>query len=282
MNARRMGTAFLLALSVSGACTWVLSRKMAAHAEDKRPEQHYVAASKPLDAGQVIKAEDLTQVGWSSSSSLSGAFAKSEDVIGRSLLYPVEKDQPVTEKLLAASGSGAGLAGRIPPGMRAIALRSDEVMGVAGFLFPGSHLDVLVTYHSDKAPEPTTVTVLQDAEVLAAGQKVQPDPEGKPVTATVVTLLLSPEDAQRAVLASTQGAIHFVLRSGADRAHVQEPALMLSQLSGQTAAAAVHTERVAPTPVAARHPVEAVKLPTFTVDTINGDKLSSDSFNRVN
>ena len=120
--------------------------------------------------------------------------------------------------------------------MRAIALGSDEVMGVAGFLFPGSHVDVLATYRTEKSPEPTTLTVVQDAEVLAAGQKIQPDPDGKPVTATVVTLLLTPVDTQRAVLASTQGALHFVLRSGSDKGRPQQAPLGLSQLSAGSGA----------------------------------------------
>lgn len=179
-----------------------------------------------------MKPGDLELVSWPANNQIAGAFVKPEDLVGRSVLYPMDKDQPITDKFLAALGSGIGLAGKIPTGMRAIALRSDEVMGVAGFLFPGSHLDVLVTYRTENSPEPTTLTVLQDAEVLAAGQKIQPDPEGKPVTATVVTLLLTPEDAQRAVLASTQGAIHFVLRSGSDKVRVEEAPLALSQLSG--------------------------------------------------
>ena len=82
---------------------------------------------------------------------------------------------------------------------------------------PGTHVDVLVTLHLSTQPDPVTSTVLQDAEVLATGQKTEPDPEGKPTTATVVTLLVKPEDAERVVLASTQGTVHFVLRNGVDR-----------------------------------------------------------------
>jgi pilus assembly protein CpaB len=116
--------------------------------------------------------------------------------------------------------------------MRAIALRSDEVVGVAGFLVPGSHLDVLVTYHSDISPEPVTATVLQNTVVLAVGHQIEPDPSGKTSDVTVVTLLLTPEQAERAVLASTQGVIHFVLRNGADTSLRGETPMLLSQLSG--------------------------------------------------
>lgn len=278
MNTRRLITAFIIALSISGLCTWLLSRKMGTHAAERVVEVHYAAPSKPLQVGEVLKAENLEMVSWPADKPIVGAFAKASDLVGRSVIYPVDKDQPITDKVLAAVGSGVGLAGKIPPGMRAIALRSDEVMGVAGFLFPGSHLDVLVTYRSDKSPEPITLTVLQDAEVLAAGQKIQPDPEGKPVTATVVTLLLSPEDAQRAVLASTQGAIHFVLRSGSDKVHVQESPLSLSELRSQSAnppaaAPLVRTASVRRT----------VAVPQkFVVETIAGDKSSTNTFSGVN
>src|SRR5665213_31876 len=134
-----------------------------------------------------------------------------------------------------------GLTVKIPDGMRAVALRSDEVVGVAGFLFPGSHVDVLVTYRSEKSPDPTTATVLQDAEVLAAGHQVEPDPTGKPATVNVVTLLMKPDDAERVVLASTQGSIHFVLRNSTDREQVADAPVELSELIpgvGPTAAAA--------------------------------------------
>lgn len=274
MNTRRITTAFLIALTVSGLCTWALGRKIHTGAVNSVPDIRYVASIASLQAGAVLKPEDLALVSWPGNHPVAGSFTKLEDVVGRSTLYPLDKDQPITDRLLAAAGSGTGLAAKIPAGMRAIALRSDEVMGVAGFLFPGSHLDVLVTYHTDKSPEPTTLTVLQDAEVLAAGQKVQPDPDGKPVTATVVTLLLTPQDAQRAVLASTQGAIHFVLRSGSDKARVQEASLSLSQLAGSPSKRA--DEVTGPRVAKAR--VQPTAPPQFVVETITGDKQSTESF----
>jgi pilus assembly protein CpaB len=273
MNGRRITTALLIELVVSGLCTYALSRKIS-HPANKVPQRMYVAPSRPLQAGVVLAASDVELVGWPMSNPVEGAFLKKEDVVGRSLLYPIDKGQLITDKILSASGSGMGLAGKIPDGMRAIALRSDEVVGVAGFLSPGSHLDVLVTYRSDKSPEPTTMTVLQNAEVLATGHQVQPDPEGKPAPVTVVTLLLKPEDAERAVLASTQGTIHFVLRSGSDKAIAHETPIMLSQLGG--------TPSDAPAPAAAPH-VSTVRAPhhaapTFVVETIMGDKESTAKF----
>jgi len=113
-----------------------------------------------------------------------------------------------------------------------------------------------VTYHSDISPEPVTLTVLQNAVVLAAGHQLEPDPEGKTSDVTMVTLLLTPEQAERAVLASTQGAIHFVLRNGSDTSRSADVPMLLSQLSGQApvvARTATHPVAAA-TPAPAKHP----------------------------
>jgi len=138
------------------------------------------------------------------------------------------------------------------------------VVGVAGFLFPGSHVDVLVTLRNDRAPTPSTQIVLQDVEVLTAGQNIEPDPQGKPQTVNVVTLLLSPENAQKLVLATTQGSIEFVLRNGADRGQIKAVPLQISALSGG-AAEPVRRAASSGTP-------RASKQDPYVVETIMGDK----------
>ncbi len=218
MKTKRIATALFLSLVASGFGTLMLSRQMKASATRSPATSFYVAASRDLDPGEVLSSTDLQVVPWPKSMPLSGAFEKPADLVGRAVLSPLGKGAPFLPRDVSEAGSGAGLAARIPDGMRAIALRSDEVVGVGGFLNPGSHVDVLVTYHSQGLAEANTATALQNAVVLAAGQRVQPDPSGKPSSVTVVTLLLSPEDAQRAVLASTQGTVHFVLRNGSDKA----------------------------------------------------------------
>jgi pilus assembly protein CpaB len=244
MNSKRILTSLFLAFVVSVLCTWLVSRKLTAASTvqtvQKQPDALYLAPSRALRAGEVLKSDDIEFVSWPGSDPIDGAFSQAGEVIGRELLFPLAKGQPILVSDLSAAGSGTGLASKIPDGMRAIALRSDEVVGVAGFLVPGSHLDVLVTYHSDISPEPVTLTVLQNAVVLAAGHQLEPDPEGKTSDVTVVTLLLTPEQAERAVLASTQGALHFVLRNGSDTSRSAETAMLLSQLSGQAPAMA-HT-----------------------------------------
>jgi pilus assembly protein CpaB len=233
MNTKRILIALTLSLFVSGLCTWLVSRKLTATPTvQKQPDVIYAAPSHALQAGEVLKAEDVNLVTWPGSKPIEGAFSQTAGVTGREVLFPLAKDQPILDSDLSAAGAGTGLASKIPDGMRAIALHSDEVVGVAGFLVPGSHLDVLVTYHSDISPEPVTATVLQNTVVLAAGHQIEPDPSGKTSDVTVVTLLLTPEQAERAVLASTQGVIHFVLRNGADTSLRGETPMLLSQLSG--------------------------------------------------
>lgn len=269
MAKRRLALALLVALVISGGCTFVLSRKMKIYAAVKVPTERYIATAVQLEAGEVLKPEDIKMVDWPASFPLQGWFAKPQEVLGRSVLYALAANEPILDRDLAAPGSGIGLTAEIPDGMRAIALRSDEVVGVAGFLFPGCHVDVLITYRTDQSPELTTSTVLQDAEVLAAGHQIQPTQDGKPVTVNVVTLLMSPEDAERVVLASTQGTIHFVLRNSEDHAQIEDEPVELSQLSSFPS----------PKPPAEGRKARPVKRKPYVVETMLGDKEIYTSFN---
>jgi pilus assembly protein CpaB len=268
MNSRRLVIALLLALVLSGAATYFLGRKLSGRNTAHANLQRYVAASRALQAGEVLKPEDLLLIDWPASVALPNAFSKIGDLPGRAVIYPVAASQPILEPYLAAPGSGIGLTVKIPEGMRATSVKSDEVVGVAGFLFPGSHVDVLVTFRSDRFPQPATQIVLQDVEVLTAGQKLEPDPQGKPETVGVVTLLLTPEDAQKVVLASAQGSIQFVLRNGSDHGRIKAMPIQIAQLSGaEPAASPAITPRV-------RLPIRQPDV----VETILGDKRSSKSF----
>jgi len=269
MNSRRLLIALLIALLLSGCVTFVISRKLMSRTAKAVQFQRYVAASRALQPGEVLKPEDLTLIDWPASHALSGAFSKAGDLTGRAVIYPVAGSQPLLQEYLAAPGSVIGLTTKIPEGMRATSVKSDEVVGVAGFLFPGSHVDVLVTFRTDRFPTPATQIVLQDVEVLTVGQKLQPDPQGKPETVNVVTLLLTPQDSQRLVLASSQGGIQFVLRNGADHGKVEAAPMQIAQLSGAPPAAAG--------PAVTPHVHLPMKEP-YVVETILGDKRSSRSF----
>ena len=176
---------------------------------------------------------------------------------------------------LGLEGSGIGLSGRIPPGMRATAVRSNAIVGVAGFLYPGSHVDVLVTYTPPGGNNiPVTETVLQDVEVLTAGQTTEPDPQGKPQTVNVVTLLLNPEDSQRLQLASMQGGIQFVLRSGVDQKSVNLKPTRLDQLVASEKPPVV----VPPSTKKAPKRIEPSRPTIYVLEVIQGTKRSVEKF----
>ena len=269
---RRLTTAFIIALVVSGIFTFWLSQKFTkpARPAPPPPKNQYVAVAANMEAGQAIRAENLRMVDWPAAVPLSGAYTNPQAIVGRVVLYPLAAGEPILDRQLSSQGASGGLTVKIPDGMRAISLRTDEVVGVAGFLLPGTHVDVLVTLHMPNDPDPVTSTVLQDAEILATGQKTEPDPEGKPITSTVVTLLVKPDDAERVVLASTQGPVHFVLRNGVDREQFTGPPALLSQLAGLVPGPAAPSKPAAPKP-------QFVPKP-YTVETFLGTKMRADNF----
>jgi len=192
-------------------------------------------------------------------------------LIGRVLILPVEANEPVLKHDLAPNGS-YGLAAKIPSGMRATSVKTNEVMNVSGFLFPGSRVDVLVTLRGDNTASTTTRTVLQNVQVLATGNKTDPDPNGKPENVSVVTLLVSPEESEKLALAQNQaamnqGTIHFVLRNGGDSATPVPAPVDMAELAG--------LQRKTEQRPAARRNV-TVKTPepaVYTVETLSGGKV---------
>ncbi len=271
MSTRRLVIALVSALVLSGLVTLFLNHKIKFRDTGPIATRKVVAAAKPLGQGAVIKAEDLTMVDWPTRFALEGAFGNPNDVVGRSVIYPVGAQQPVVDSVVTTPGTGFGLTAKIPDGMRAISVHSDEIVGVAGFLFPGSRVDVLVTIRPENTPGSvaSTQTVLQDVEVLTAGQNIQPDPAAKPSTAGAVTLLLKPEDTQKLVLASAQGTIHFVLRNGGDHTVLVFAPLRSSDLLGGMKSTAPMTGS------ARSHPAKAE---TYEVETFMGEKRSSTKF----
>jgi pilus assembly protein CpaB len=257
------------ALVISAGCTFMLGRKISQPGRASDPRIRYLAAARMIQVGEIVKADDVVYADWPASQPAPGAFTKPDDLAGRAAVYPIEKGQIVLNQYLAQPGAGIGLTTRIPEGMRAVALKSDEIVGVAGFLFPGSRVDVLVTYRPGQGPDPVTSTVLQNVPVLAIGHDMQPDPAGKPTSGDVVTILASPNDAEKAVLASTQGTIHFVLRNGADRASTSNATIRLGELGGP----------VAEKPSMRATAGAAPKARAYVVQTIMGDKQASTTFN---
>lgn len=230
MNKGRIMLALLAALGIAALSTLFIGHKLQKKSAPTVPEVKYVVAAKPIAAGEVLKAASLKEVAWPKNIPIQGGFRNVSHLKGRTTIYPVAAGAPVLNADLAAPGSGLGIGAHIPSGMRAVALRTNDVVAVGGFIYPGSHVDVLVTYQPQNQPTSITAIVLQDAKVLATGQKTEPNPNGKPMHVDIVTLLLTPEQAEKAVLASAKGEIHFVLRNGMDKKDVSVPPVDLAEL----------------------------------------------------
>jgi pilus assembly protein CpaB len=269
-----------MAAVLATAVTFLVFRRLRAGLSQRAVTQ-IVTSANDLPPGVALAAKDVALIDWPSDVPLPGSFNKVDAVVGHPLLRSLGPKEPILQRDLAVEGSGIGLSTKIPPGMRATAVRSNEIVGVAGFLYPGSHVDVLATYNLPGAGGATgilTQTVLQDVEILTAGQTIEPDPQGKPQQVNVVTLLLSPEDSQKLQLASTQGTIQFVLRNGTDTKNVDLHPTRVEQLIGTAkppdAGAPKKTgKRVAPPPGKPVYVLEVIQGTQHTVHKFGeGDK----------
>lgn len=190
-----------------------------------------VVAAQALPLGAVISKETVRLRDVPESLFPVGGFGRVEDVVDRPVTSNIQAEEPVLEARLAARGSGVGLAPLIPPGMRAISVRVNDVVGVAGFVLPGMRVDVLVTGQPSNSAETVARTVLQNVAVLSAGQTIQTD--GKNAISTpVVTLLVTPDDAEALTLANNQGKIQLVLRNSSDDRRVSPRGRYSDELYG--------------------------------------------------
>jgi pilus assembly protein CpaB len=189
------------------------------------------------------------------------AVTRQEDVLGRGIVSTIYAGEPVVETRLAAKGAGAGLAAIIPSGMRAVAIRVNDVTSLAGYVTPGMRVDVLILGtppNSSPALGTQTKTLLQNIEILSAGQQMQRDSEGKPITVPVVNVLVTPEQAEILSLASQDARIQLVLRNPLDTEQSKTSGMAMSRLwTGQSTPPA---ER-APRPRVVRAPVLPPPVP---------------------
>jgi len=244
-NIRKLLIGALVSLAVAGLFVFIVYQKMQtgemAAARMSR-QWHYVAATRNIAAGERLTANMLTTVNWTSTLPVDGAIGSPEKAVGRLASFPIAGGMVVTEALLAAPDSALGLPQKIPDGMRAIAIQTDEVADFGGFLFPGAQVDVLMTIKGPGAmiapivrgfvDRDRTIVVLEDIAVLATGKQMVPDPSGKPTTVSVVTLLVTPDDARKVALAQQKGIVHLALRNSGDRGSAVHKATYLSDLIG--------------------------------------------------
>jgi pilus assembly protein CpaB len=175
-----------------------------------------VLAARDLPVGALVAAEDVRTVEWPADLVPEGFYNQTADVVGRGLITGVRTNEPLLASKLAEPGSGGGLPIRIPEGMRAMSIPVDQVVGVAGFVISGTRVDVLLTIQPPGQSETITQIILQNLTVLSAGQVYQRDERGEPITVNVVTLMVTPEQAERLSLATSQGRIQLALRNMLD------------------------------------------------------------------
>ena len=210
-----------------------------------------VLSARSLPVGAVVTERDLKVVSWPGDAVPSGYIRSVKDAVGRGVITPVAENEPLLEAKVSTKDAGGGLPIIIRDGMRAVSVKVDEVIGVAGFVLPGTRVDVMLTLNKrDDRPQAITKTLLQNVQTLAAGQSVTRDKEGKPQTVTVITLLVTPNDAELLALASKEGRLQLALRNTLDTLTVATSgarADRLSPTSGTPSANRTQRPRVAPT-----------------------------------
>ena len=241
------------------------------------PTKPVVVAATDLELGAQLKADDLHVVEWPASSVPNGAFSTPDEIVGRGLIMPVIQNEPILPMKLAGKDAGSGLPVVIPEGKRAVSVRVNDVIGVAGYVLPGTHVDVLATATpTNSEVDTTTKVVLTNVQVLAAGTKMEQDTEqGKPMAVNVVTLLVSPDEAERLTLGATQGKIQLALRNPLDKTEPETPGIRPAVLLGVASAAQARRSGNAShsRPVAT---VAAAPMAEPTVEMIRGDKRADE------
>jgi len=273
----------LSAFVVASACSYLVyrivsNRILVTHTQTAT----VLVAASDIKLGGVLRDSDLKSADWAGPIP-NGAIRRRQDAVGRAAVSNIYQGEPILETRLAAPGSGGGLAATIPTGMRAEAVKVDDVVGVAGFVTPGMHVDVLISGippgPNNPAEGAISKTLLQNVEVLSAGTDIQQDRgEAKPKQVQVVNLLVTPEQAEDLALAGSQMHIQLVLRNPLDTQVVQPPGTAMGTIFGGE-------RNFAPTPPPKAAPTGAVRsvakpapAQKYTIQVFNGSKKSEADF----
>ena len=269
MNRIRIFIVLALAITVGGAfalATYRYTQKAPVAKVEALPTRPVVIAVANLDLGASLRKEDVRTIDWPAESVPAGAFEHVEDVVGRGLIQPVVQNEAILPAKLASKDAGAGLPPVIRPGYRALSVRVNDVVGVAGY--------VLTINPTSQQPDITSKVVLTNVEVLASGTKIERDTEqGKPIAVSVVTLLVNPAEAEKLTLASTEGKIQLALRNPLDSTAPATTGIRPAALLGYAASRA--PRQVAR--VAAAAPKALAPAPAPMVEIIRGDKRTQEA-----
>src|SRR5260370_35184400 len=233
---QRLVSVLIFAFVVSAGASPLLYRLIASRvtANPKQPTAQVIVAARTLGLGTLLRDSDLKMGDWSGPLP-QGALLRKEDVVGRGVMAAIYDGEPIVETRLAPKGAGAGLAATIPAGMRAVAVKVNDVVGVAGFVVPGMRVDVLISGNPPGGAASAGMvskTLLQNIEVLSAGQNFQKDAEGKPVQVQVVNQLVTPEQEEILNQPANETKTHLVLRIPLDTQTAKTPGIAMGTLFG--------------------------------------------------
>lgn len=286
---RRLVSVLCFALIVASATSFLVYRLILVRVQS--PSQgktvatnKLLVAKHDLQVGTLIRDSDVDEVSWAAPIP-DDAVRTRTDVVSRGVVATIFQNEPVLQRRLAIKGAGAGLAATIPVGMRAVAMRVNEVVGLAGFVLPGMRVDVLVAGNAPGSSTTLCRTVLQNIEVLSAGQKIEKNNEGKPESAQVVNLLVTPNQAETLNLAS-DSRIQLVLRNPLDQKSEITEGTSTAKLYGlrevppnQPAA----SQSSGPSIYSQRHPAMAMArnapVSMTTIEVFHGSKRTEETFN---
>jgi pilus assembly protein CpaB len=273
---RRLLNILLIAFVIAAGTSYIVFRLVGSRlSAPQQTTTRIVAAATDIKLGTVLRNTDLTTIEVAGPLP-KGAIMKAQDAIGRGVISNLYLGEPILDSRLAAPGSGGGLAATIPQGMRAAAVKVNDVVGVAGFVTPGMHVDVLITGNppgvANASQGSQARTLLQNIEVLSAGTDIQRDAEGKPQQVQVVNLLVNPEQAELLSLASNETHIQLVLRNPLDTKLDKPPGTAVAQLFSEGAPP--------PKAPAASHQASNKPAPShvYLVEVFNGSKKSEAKF----
>ncbi len=236
------------------------------------PKGQVILAMKDLPIGAIVGEQDIRTVDWPGDALPPGFLSVPEEVVGRGIITPVKLNEPFLEGKLAPRGAGGGITTIITEGLRALSVRVDEVIAVAGFVIPGTRVDVLLT--KQVSGQNITRAILQNVQILAAGQSIQTDAEGKPQTVAVITVLLSPDQAELLTLAANDGRIQMTLRNAMDTLQVVT--------QGARSDALLSVGRRTSSPTRPRVSAQAATLPRQTetiIEVFKGGQKTLTKFN---
>ncbi|MBI1748000.1 MAG: Flp pilus assembly protein CpaB [Acidobacteria bacterium] len=292
-------TRLMIALAVAVVLATVVSLIVNSFFSSNRPTQvvstpamvtDIIVASVPVKIGTRLRKDHIKMIAWPQNNLPQGHLSNPEEAIGRAVVTNFVPNEPIVRAKLASLQSGGGLPAIIPDGQRAVTIRVDDVAGVAGFVLPDTRVDILMTREIEG--KLVTKTVLQNVVVLAAGQQIQSDNDRNPIPTAVVTLSVTPDDAEKVTLIGSEGRLQLVLRNPADQ--------NIEKTMGATLATVLYNELPRPlvgpkaTKVTASSDGESAKVttklppppkvipaperPVFQVEVIRGNVASIEKF----